>query len=172
MTLLASLMVVFSMITASAAIAGTGAKAGEDSPSTGTMMNMTQERSRMQVQEPACDAGVPDSDCASEPARTQTREETQVREHDGECLGTDEECEAAQERTQARDRDQIRSTDGECVGSDPACEQQREMSRSQMEERIMKRFAFVDGSGDGEYLRALVRWMYARMYGPISALFA
>jgi hypothetical protein len=46
------------------------------------------------------------------------------------------------------------------------------MNRSEIEERIMKRFAFVDGRGDGEYLRALVRWMYAHMYGPISALFA
>jgi hypothetical protein len=172
MTLLTSLIVVFSMITASVAIAGTGAKAGEGSPSTDTMMNMTQEGSGRQVQEPACEAGVPDSDCASEPARTQTRDQMQVREHDGECLGTDEECEAAQERTQARDRDQIRSNDGECVGTDPACEQRREMNRSEIEERIMKRFAFVDGRGDGEYLRALVRWMYAHMYGPISALFA
>ena len=46
------------------------------------------------------------------------------------------------------------------------------MNRAEIQERIMRRLAvFAEGSGDGEYLRALVRWMYAHMYGPFSALF-
>jgi hypothetical protein len=36
----------------------------------------------------------------------------------------------------------------------------------------MRRLAvFADGSGDGEYLRVLMRRVLAYMYGPFSALF-
>jgi len=186
MTLLTSLIMVFSLLTATAAIADSGSKAGDGSRNTDTVMTQAQERARDQVREPSCQAGDPDSDCEAAQTRTQTREEAQVREHDGECLGTDKECEADQERSQARDRDQGRLNDGEgsqtrtqarepdseCVGTDAECERAHEMNRAEIQERIMRRLAvFAEGSGDGEYLRAVVRWMWTHMYGPLSALF-
>ena len=186
MTLLTSLIMVFSLVTATAAIADSGSKAGGGSRNTDAVMTQAQERAQDQVREPSCQAGDPNSDCEAAQTRTQAREEIQVREHDGECLGTDKECVADQERVQVRDRDQerlndgdgvqtrsqAREPDGECVGTGTECEQAREMNRAEIQERIMRRLAvFAEGSGDGEYLRALVRWMYAQMYGPFSALF-
>ena len=172
MTLLMSLVMVFSLITATAAIAGNGENGPDGSRTTEPMMTQTQERDRVQVQEPACQAGDPAPECEPAQTRTQTREHLQVREHDGECLGTDNKCESDQERSQERDRDQARLNDGECVGTDADCEQTREMLRSGAQERIAERLAaLADGSGDGEYLRVLVRFMLAHMYGPFSALF-
>ena len=186
MTLFTSLIMVFSFVAATAAMADSGSKAGDGSQNADTVMTQAQERARDQVREPSCQAGDPDSDCEAAQTRTQAREEVQVREHDGECLGTDKECAADQERTQARDRDQERLHDGEgsqtrtqarepdseCVGADAECERAQEMNRAEIRERIMRRLAvFAEGSGDGEYLRALVRWMYAHGYGPFSALF-
>lgn len=143
MTLLTSLIMVFSLVTATAAIADSGSKAGDGSQNTDAVMTQAQERARAQVREPSCQAGDPDSDCEAAQTRTQAREEVQVREHDGECLGTDAECKPAQE-----------------------------MNRAEIQERIMRRLAvFAESSGDGEYLRAVVRWMRTHMYGPLSALF-
>jgi hypothetical protein len=46
------------------------------------------------------------------------------------------------------------------------------MARTQAFERIMERIAaFGDGTGDGEYLLAMVRHIWRYMYGPLSALF-
>ena len=48
----------------------------------------------------------------------------------------------------------------------------REMTRTKTQERIMERFAeFADGSGEGEYLRVLWRWMWAHVSGPLFGLF-
>ena len=46
------------------------------------------------------------------------------------------------------------------------------MARTQAYERIMERIrAYTDASDDGDYLFAMVRWMWTRMYGGLSALF-
>lgn len=192
MTLLTSLIMVFSLITATAAIGDSGSKAGEGFQNTDTVMTQAQERNRDQVPEPSCQAGDPDSDCEAAQTRTQARAETQVREHGGGCPGADAECELVQDRNQTRDRDQerlndgegaqtrtqaraevqVRELNGECVGADAECEPARAMSRAEIQERIMRRLAaFVDGGGEGEYIRVLMRRVLAHMYGPISALF-
>ena len=63
MMLLASLIMVFSLMTATAAPAGTGSKAGDTTKNGDTVMAQTQERNRAQVQEPSCRAGDPESEC-------------------------------------------------------------------------------------------------------------
>lgn len=70
MTLLTSLIMVFSLVTATVASADSGSKAGDGSQNTDVVATQTQERARVQVQEPSCQSGDPDSGC--EVAQTRT----------------------------------------------------------------------------------------------------
>ena len=172
MMLLTSLIMVFSLFTASAAIAGPGPGPGEGDRIGETVMTQTQERAQVHAEEAPCAAGDEAPECETVRERTQTREQDQVREHDGECVGADAECEAVQDRVQARDRDQVRLNNGTCTDEGTGCEPAREMAHTQAYERIMERIAaYADGSGEGGYLFAMVRWMLNRMYVPLSALF-
>ena len=199
MTLLVSLIMVFSLFAVTAAVAGPGPGTGDGERVGETVMTQTQERAEVHADDSPCVAGDEAPECEPVRERTQTREQVQEREYDGACAGTDEECEAAKERTQTRaqnqvrqdggtcigiaaeceavrdpiqardrDRDQIRTSDGACTDCEPA----REMTRTEAYERIMERVAaYVDGSGEGGYLFAMVRWIWTHMYGPLSALF-
>jgi hypothetical protein len=170
MTLFTSLIMVFSLFTATAALAGPGPAPGAGDP-VGDMV-MTQMQERAQINEATCQAGTPESECEPAQERTQARAEAQVRERDGDCLGTESECEPAQERDQVRDRDQVRADDGTCLGTDAECAADPEMTRTEAQNRLMERIAAAVGDSDGaEYLFAMVRWMFAHMFGPLSTLF-
>lgn len=172
MMLLTSLIMVFSLFTAAAAVAGQGPGAGEGGQVGETVMSQTQERAQVHAEEAPCAADDEAPECEPARERTQAREQIQVRDYDGECVGTDADCEAVQDRIQARDRDQVRLNDGTCTDEGSECEPVREMTRAQAYERIMERIAaYNGGSGEGEYLFAMVRWMWTHMYGPLSTLF-
>jgi len=178
MMLLASLIMVFSLFTAAAAIAGPGPGAGEGEPVGETVMTQAQERVQVHAEEAPCVAGGEAPECEQVRARTQAREQiqNQVREDDGTCVGTAAECEAVRDPIQARDRDrdQNRTSDGACTEAGTECEPAREMTRTEAYERIMERVAaYVDGNGEGGYLFAMVRriWTHMHMHGPLSAMF-
>jgi hypothetical protein len=59
-----------------------------------------------------------------------------------------------------------------CLGTDTACTADPQMTRTAAQNRLMERIATAVGdSGDGEYLFAMVRWMWAHLFGPLTALF-
>ena len=220
MTLLTSLVMVFSLLTATVAFAGPG----DSGPAGETVMTQTQEgehdgdcvgtdtecepvqertQTRAQTQERELDGDCVGTDTECEPVqeRTQTRTEAQVRNDEGACAGTDTECEAELDRDRLRDQDMTRAANGACAGTDTECEAEldrdrlrdQDMTRAadgtcagtdaecaaeramvQTEERnqVMERIAAVIGDSEGGgYLFAMVRWMLAHMYGPLSALF-
>ena len=172
MTLLVSLIMVFSVFAVTAAVAGPGPGPGEGDRVGETVMTQTQERAQVHVDDAPCVAGDEASECDPVRERTQAHEQNQVRDSDGECVGTDAECEAVQDRTQVRDRDQVRATDGACTEAGSECEPARATTRTEAYERMMERVAAYAGdSGEGEYLFAMVRRMWTYMYGPLSALF-
>jgi len=172
MTLLVSLIMVFSLFAVTAAVAGPGPGTGEGDRVGETVMTQTQERAEVHADDAPCATGDEASECEPVRERTQTREQNQVREDDGQCVGTAAECEAVRDPIKARDRDQTRTNDGACTEAGTDCDPAREMTRTEAYERIMERVAaYVGDSGEGEYLFAMVRRMWTYMYGPLSALF-
>ncbi len=191
MTLLTSLVMVFSLLTATVAFAGPG----DSGPAGETVMTQTQEgehdgdcvgtdtecepvqertQARAQTQERELDGDCVGTDTECEPAqeRTQTRTEAQVRNDEGACAGTDTECEAELDRDQIRDQGLTRPVDGTCAGTDTECAAERAMVQTEERNQVMERIAAVIGDSEGGgYLFAMVRWMLAHMYGPLSALF-
>ena len=170
MTLLVSLIMVFSLFAVTAAVAGPGPVTGEGDSAGETVRTQTQERAEVHSDDAPCAAGDEAPECEPVRERTQSRERVQEREYDGRCVESGAECDPVRDPIQARDRDrdQIRTNDGACTDCDP----EREMTRTEAYERLMERVAaYVGDSGEGEYLFAMVRRIWTQLYGPLSALF-
>jgi hypothetical protein len=163
-TILLTLALGLSMLSASAALAANGPGEGGGDATGQVVMTQTQAGTQTQTQ-----AGTQTQTQAG--TQTQTRTRTQDQPGPGEC-GEQAPCGEGAEQLRTRTMVQTQDRDGACdVEPDgPACEQVREMSGPELGERAMARIRAMLAT-DGAQYRALMQWVWAHVFGPFHAVF-